>query len=66
MPWTKNDPRKINLLRLSVIFLVLVIDKGVSQGLSFEEYKTSDELSRERYSESQELLSEEEVLIPQN
>ena len=58
MPWTKNDPRKINLLHLSVIFLVLVIDKGVSQGLSSEEYKTSDELpSEEEFLPAQKLPS---------
>ena len=28
MALTKNDPRKINLLRLSTIFLVVIINKG--------------------------------------
>ena len=30
MPSNKNDPRKIRLLRLIVIFLVVFIDKGTS------------------------------------
>ena len=30
MAWTKNDPKKTNLLRLSMIFLVVFIDKVAS------------------------------------
>ena len=35
MLWTKNDARKINLLRLIVMFLVVFIDKGASNKGTF-------------------------------
>ena len=34
MPGTKNDPRKINLFRLSMIILVVAINKGASNANS--------------------------------
>mgnify|MGYP001200900694 CR=1 FL=1 len=34
MPGTKNDPGKINLFRLSMIILVVVINKGASNANS--------------------------------
>ena len=38
MALTKNDPRKINRLRLSIIFLVCFINKGASNVNSCQSY----------------------------
>ena len=40
--WTKNDPRKINLLCLIVIFLVVFINKGASKSLKSQSQSNED------------------------